>query len=100
MFVRWSNTFVEKCTELQENERGVKTTQRRGQGSILGSKNVIGVSHLADSLSAEASESVARDSLYVAVLLQFPKQHGDQKSIVLAHFQIVITQLLAIFKPL
>lgn len=34
--------------------------------------------HLCDSLSAEASERIGGDSLYVAVLLQVSKQHIGQ----------------------
>lgn len=34
--------------------------------------------HLLDSVSAEASESIGGDSLYMAVLVQVTMQHKDQ----------------------
>ncbi len=50
------------------------------EGGVHVSKNVMNLLHLSDSLSAEAFESIGRDSLYAAVLLQDTKQQTDQNT--------------------
>lgn len=45
-------------------------------------KKVMNPLHLGDSLSAEASEGIGGDSLYVAVVLQVTKQQIDQKHVI------------------
>lgn len=75
--------------EMQK-KKSRKRLSSRGQGDISGnihhfsciahserceggahvSKNVMNLLHLSDGLSAEASESIGGDSLYVAVLMQ------------------------------
>ncbi len=50
------------------------------EGGARVSKKVTNPLHLGDSLSAEASEGIGGDSLYVAVLLQVTKQNMDHKT--------------------
>lgn len=48
------------------------------EGGARVSKKVMNVLHLADVLSAEASEGIAGDSPYVDVIFHFTKQHKDK----------------------
>lgn len=57
--------------------------RRLCEGGAHVTKKAMNLLHLGDSLSAEASESIGGDSLYVAVLLQVTKHHMDQKHMIM-----------------